>query len=450
MKFKKITVIILLSLLGGMLKVNAADLLSVYHDASTNSPQLATYLNTALATSQKVPINAGNLLPQVVGTAAIDQNNISANGVSANYSNHNYSLTITQQIFNYTDFANTTGAEYDKAFAMATYTSQEQQFILSVAEAYFNVLTAQYDVSLAQSQYDFLKKTLDQTQAKFKAGLATYTDVAQARANMQTAYATLIKSQNNLAIANVNLTTFTGIPETHLATVTKGEFPIPPPDPENVDYWVKLAEIHNPQLLAQQATENAALANVHASVGNQLPVVFVEASYQKNYYSNNVPSIVSLSTRTLDKSLELGLTWNIFSGGEQMSQTLAAANQYVSQENTSTNLYRQTNSQTTQDYLSVMASIAQIQAYRQSEISALASLKQFDAEYKVGTATIVDVLNQVQALYQARFNLAQALNQYVDSVLSLKADVGTLSQQDLANFNQYLKVPADNTQKTMS
>jgi outer membrane protein len=451
MKLKSLTyTIFLLSLLN--VNAHAADLLSVYKDASTGSPQLSTYLNTALATSEGLTENIGTLLPQVTATANISANNFNGYGTNTNYTNANYGVSITQQVFNYSDFANVATAKFQKNSAMATYKSQQQQFILSVAEAYFNVLTAQYNLGLANAQYDFLKKTLDQTQAKFATGIGTYTDVAQARANANTAYATMIENQNNLAIANENLRTFTGKEETNLAGITNdGSFPIIAPEPANLNYWVTLAEAQNPLLLAQVQTENAALATVHANVGNQLPNVFIQANYEKNYYNNGAPTVITQGYNPYEQeSIELGVSWTIFAGGELMSRTLQAADQYVSQENTSTNLYRQTDNQTTQDYLSVLASIAQIKAYQQSQVSALASLQEFDAKYKVGTATIVDVLNATQTLYQARFNLAQAMNEYIDNFLSLKADVGTLSEQDLANINQYLKITPTIPEKTTS
>jgi outer membrane protein len=428
--------------LGGYNVVDAADLLSVYHDALTNSPILATDLNTALATSQAVPINLGYLLPQVSAAVNTNINNFQTQGINTNYNNKNYSFTLTQPVFNYTALADLAVGNYNKKAAMATYQSQQQQFILDVSEAYFNVLAAEYDLALALAQYNFLQKTMQEAQKKFSAGLTTYTDVVQARANADSAYATLVQSKNNLAITNENLWTFTGVEEKNLATPIKA-FPVTAPMPANLDYWVRVAEIKNPLLLAQQYTESAALANVHASVGNQLPTIFVQATYVKNYYNSNVPALLSTNAQTLDKTLSLGLSWNVFSGGELMSQTLQAADQYVAQENTSTNLYRQTQNQTTQDYLNVLASIAQIRAYQQSQISALVSLKKFNAQYKVGAATIVDVLNAVQTFYQARFNLIQAMNQYVDSTLSLKTDVGTLTEKDLVQLNQYLQVKPD-------
>lgn len=423
----------------------AADLLSVYHDAVNNSPILESDLYANMATGEGVPINVGNILPSLTVSANAGYNQIRATGVnSVSYTNSAYTFTATQILFNYNDFANISVAHYNKAAGNATYESQQQQFIQNVAAAYFNVLTAQYDVRLAEAQYKFLKTTLQQTEAKFSVGLGTYTDVAQAKANYDSAYATLIQNQNNLAIINENLRTFTGKIETNLAMVTKG-FPTPSPNPQNVNDWVKIAEQKNPLLVAQRDTENAALANTNAVVGNQLPSVFLQASYNQNFYSSATPSIISSTNHNLDKIAEIGLTWTIFSGGEQMASTLQAADQYVAQENTSTNLYRQTVSQTTQDYLSVMADIAQIKAYQQSVISAESSLKEFDAKYKVGSATIVDVLNEVQTLYQARFNLAQAMNNYVNSDMNLKLDIGALSVTDLQNMNKYLKVPATPT-----
>ena len=439
----------LLFLLGvsGTLCASASDLLSVYHDASTNSPQLEAYLAANLATAENVPINVGAILPSLSLSANASLNNVQATGINGNYQNANYGFTLTQTLFNYNSFANISVAHYTKLAAAANYQSQLQAFILSVATAYFNVINAEYDVKFAKAQYDFLQKTLIQTKRKFVVGLGTYIDVAQAKAKSDQAYATLIQNENNLAIANENLRVLTGKLETNLATVTD-TFPIEAPKPTNLDYWVKLAEVQNPGLLAQNYTESSALASVHAAAGNELPDVFLQASFTKNYYSGSTPSLVSSYSQSLDKAIELGLTWTLFSGGELMSQTLQAANLYVAQENTSLNLYRQTQSQTTEDYLSVLASISQVKAYRQSEIAAASSLREFNAKYKVGAATIVEVLNEVTQLYQAQYNLAEAVNQYIDNMLTLKTDVGTLSEQDLAALNTHLVMPIkDNSAK---
>ena len=414
----------------------AADLLSSYHDAISYSPQLQADLNTSLATAANVPINVGALLPSLSLSANAGVNNIQEVGANGTYNSANYEVTLTQLLFNYNSFANVSVAHYNKLSASATYTSQEQQFILSVATAYFNVLNAEYDVNLAQAQYDFLQKTLVQTKEKFTVGLGTYIDVAEAKAQADEAYATLVQNKNNLVIANENLRVLTGKLETNLATVTE-TFPIAYPAPNNLAYWVTLAQVQNPALLAQKYTESGALASINAAVGNELPNVFLEATYSKNFY-NNQPSAVSANNQTANATIALGLTWTLFSGGELMSESLQAADQYVSQENTSLNLYRQTKSQTTQDYLSVLASIAQVKAYQQSQIAATSSLKDFDVKYKVGAATIIDILNATTQVYQARFDLAEAMNQYIDNLLTLKLDAGTLSEQDLVALNAHL------------
>ena len=123
-----------------------------------------------------------------------------------------------------------------------------------------------------------------------------------------------------------------------------------------------------------------------------------------------------------------------------MASSLQAANQYASSQNTELNLFRETTTQARQDFLSVLANISQVAAYKQSVLAAESSLRDYNAKYKVGTATIVDVLNATQTLYQAKSNLANAEYEYITSLLQLKYDAGILNQQDLVSLNKYLQV----------
>ena len=213
-----------------------------------------------------------------------------------------------------------------------------------------------------------------------------------------------------------------------------------PPDPDNADFWIEHSIQNNQSLIAQRYTTKAALATVNESAGDQLPSVNLELAYGQNFYRHNVLSTVSAHPQTSEASIALSLSWNVLSGGEQMATSLQDANSYASSQNTELNLYRQTVANTKQDYLSVLANIAQVKAYHQSVISAESSLKDFNAKYKVGTTTIVDVLNATQTLYQAQSNLANAAYQYITSLLQLNYDAGTLNEKDLIALNQYLKV----------
>lgn len=421
--------------------LEANDLVGVYNDAAQSSPILKSDWATYEAAHANVPIAVSALLPQVALTGSAEAINTDQPGIVSNttYPTALYSVSVTQPLFNYNQFAGVAQAKESSNAAEATYQSQLQSFVLTLAEDYFNVLEAQDNVSFAQAQLLSLTTTLHQTREKFEAGVATYTDVAQAKANADSAQAQLVQNQEALVNANETLWTLTGKKEDNLAKV-KSDFPYTPPVPDDETTWVHQSLTQNAALLAQQATTSAALASVHQAVGNQLPNVSLVASYGEQFYRESVPLGISASGQISAASIELALTWTVFSGGELMASTLQAANQYASSEDTTENLYRTTQSDAQQDFLSVIANMSQVSAYKQSVIAAQSTLNDYNAKYKVGTATIVDVLNATQTLYQDQSSLAQAEYAYIDSLLQLKFDAGTLNPKDLDYFNQYLQV----------
>ena len=61
-----------------------------------------------------------------------------------------------------------------------------------------------------------------------------------------------------------------------------------------------------------------------------------------------------------------------------------------------------------------------------------------EESYKVGTQTLVDVLNQQQNLYKAQTQYATDRYAFVNNILALKQAAGTLSFDDLCAINAWL------------
>ncbi len=418
----------------------AADLVGVYQDATQNSPLLQNYAATRAASGEGRMIALAALLPQVTVSGNGSETHLNQPGLNTTYPSMGYNISLTQPLFNYTNYASLAGAANTSAAAGETYQANLQNFTLTLSTDYFNIILAEENVAFAEAEVNSLKETLNQTQKQFNVGLVPYTNVLQSKANYTSALATLIANQNTLANANQTLRTLTGKLETNLA-VLKEDFPFVPPVPNDINAWVETALQNNPTLIAQHYTTKALLATVNETVGNQLPSVDLVVNYGQSFYRENVAPEVSSDSQFLGWSVALQFNWTVFAGGEQMASSLQAANQYASSQNTELNLYRQTVMQTKQDFLSVRSNIAQVKANQAAVVAAESSLKNYNAEYKVGTATIVDVLNANQTLYQAKSSLATAVNDYLDSFLQLKYDAGNLNPQDLARINQYLQVP---------
>ena len=196
---------------------------------------------------------------------------------------------------------------------------------------------------------------------------------------------------------------------------------------------------YNAQLQAQRYTSQSSRENVVTQYGNHLPQVSLVATYTRN--DNNLKTadvgLVGFNHQD-DLTGAVQLTWNILQGGTLFAQQTQAAEQYTSQLNTQENTYRTTVSTTRQDYLAVMSELSQVKSYQRAVVAGEASLKQFEAKYRVGTETIVNVLDELQKLYQAKQNLAQSQYAYIMGIIQLKRDAGTLTEHDVKALNGWL------------
>ena len=86
----------------------------------------------------------------------------------------------------------------------------------------------------------------------------------------------------------------------------------------------------------------------------------------------------------------------------------------------------------------MISDVAQVQALKQAVISDEFALKQLQEEYKVGTQTIVNVLDQANQLFLDRKKYTRAEYQYMIDRLTLDQDVGGLNQSSLEAVNQSL------------
>ena len=95
------------------------------------------------------------------------------------------------------------------AQAEIDYLSAEQNLIVRVANAYFNVLAAQDTLESEQAARQAIEKQLDQAQKRFEVGLIAITDVQEAQAAYDQSVANEITSKRNLATSKESLRAIT-------------------------------------------------------------------------------------------------------------------------------------------------------------------------------------------------------------------------------------------------
>ena len=93
---------------------------------------------------------------------------------------------------------------------------------------------------------------------------------------------------------------------------------------------------------------------------------------------------------------------------------------------------------TREAYLGVIANISSVKALKLTVESQETALQATNAGFEVGTRTGVDVVASERALLESRRDHARARYDYILQALRLKQAAGTLSPEDVEQFNRYL------------
>jgi outer membrane protein len=435
---------------------NAADLMDVFHEALFSDPTYQQAIAQRLSDQEGVPIAGAPLLPQanINGGPSLTRFHQSAASSMPQYSatsrGYSVTLTLTQTVFNYAQFKALASASASNKAADAALNAAEQELMLRVAQAYFAVLKDEENLIYSHANEKSFSEQYTQTNQHYKAGMKTITDVYTAKSSYDTATASTIAAETQLANDQENLRAITGKLYPSLAHLSE-RFPLISPQPAAMENWVSTAQSQNWTIKAYEYAAQAARENIKQQSAGHLPTLSLQGDYNVGYNNNltgnatptevqTAPFIAPNKAHTNDATLSLNVGIPIFSGGAVVAQTRQARYAYQVALQKLETAVRTTISKTRQSYLGIQLGIRQLQADRQAIKSTISSLDGLRSGYHVGTQTLVDVLNQQQKVFQAQTQYAADRYAYVNNLLLLKQAAGTLSVNDLQAINAWLNV----------
>jgi outer membrane protein len=321
--------------------------------------------------------------------------------------------------------------------ADAQYRSDEMELLVSVTQAYVGVLRAIDNYQTALSQEKAIERQLEQTKQRFDVGLIAITDVQESQATYDSAHVETLSALGNIGIAFEAVQVLTGQPLEKIAPLSEG-FPVKMPQPEAQAEWERMALENNPDLAVSALSVDAARANAKARKAAHLPTISGSFEY------TNSNGTIDYNPGNLNDDAEgnvvaLNLRIPLYSGGGVSASRRQAYQQQIAAEETFTNNQRNAVQGARSYYLAVSTDIQRVAAQQQAIVSAQSALDATQAGYEVGTRNIVDVLDAEQRLYRARYLYANARYQYVINMLRLLQTAGTLSDNNVLKFNQWLQ-----------
>lgn len=417
----------------------AENLVEVYKIAMDNDPAyLAAYADYQAVLESKRQ-SVAPLLPNLNLSADYFDISTEYSGSASDqdFTEYSYSLSLNQAIFRYNFWVQLRQANIQVAQAEANFSNARQALILRVTERYLEVLAAGDNLTFAKSEKEAIGEQLNQTKQRFEVGLSAITDVHEAQARYDQAVAQNIEAENLLANTKENLREVTGQYYENLAILIE-ESPLVAPQPENIEAWLDIAKERSLSLIAAEKEMQIAREDVSRNRAGHFPTLDLVANYS---YSDADGGLLSSATGREIDDTRVGLQFNLplYEGGLISSQTREAAHRYQQSRDLYEQQRRATERETRSSYLNVVANISTVRAFRQALTSSRTALEATEAGYEVGTRTAVDVLNSRRELFRSERDYARSRYTYILETLRLKAAVGTLTDQDVAAINNWLK-----------
>jgi len=335
---------------------------------------------------------------------------------------HAVGLTATQTLFNGNQTANKTRAAESQVFgAREALRLLEQSVLLAAATIYMDYLRDAAILEVQRSNTRVLEQTLKQTRDRYSVGLVTPTDVAQSEAQLAAGQTQELAAEANLNTTRANFRRIIGNEPSQLAPAS----PVDRYFPATLREAVNIALVENPNVTSAMYGIDVSFLNVKVNEGALFPTVSVQATVQKTW-QQTITQIWQFSASAIAQ-----VNVPIYQGGAEYSLIRQSKETLAQQRLTLEQVRDQARADLVSAWGQLVASKSQV-ASSQSQVEASEiALNGVRQEATVGQRTTLDVLNQQQALVNARLALVTAQHDRVVASYSVLSTMGRLSPQVL-------------------
>ena len=373
------------------------------------------------ANAQKLA-NSGSFLPTVsVGGSSSRSggSQIVGNQIVPAPARTSFSGNLSLNLDLFTGFrrvASRRAADASQDAADAGLINQRYQVILQTKQAFYNAIAPEELVRVADAQVARTHQQLQISTEKLRAGSATRSDSLRSLVEFGNAQIALLQAQANLAFAQASLGRLIGVDQA-VRAVPDTTLP-PAPDTTGVR---NAAVSTAPQVRQADALARAARAQVCVSLAAYWPTF--STSISKG--SSGAIAPWTSTTGYLDNwAVRFSVNLTLFNGFAREQQVTNSSVQRDNAEAVAADTRRLVNATLTQAIAALQTASAQLDISRTNVAAATEDMRVQQERYRVGAATILDLLTSQASLTQAMVNQVQSRFNYLVSRATLEALVG--------------------------
>lgn len=315
-------------------------------------------------------------------------------------------------------------AKADKMSAEHSADHTKQLIIMTTKQYYYNLLKQQALLKVAEENVRSNEEQFNRTRSMYEIGSVAQADVYKTRVSFGVAKSELIAQKNRVMVSKYNLNFIMGRDPRTSITIMEIEIDALPRIFQ--DHEIEQALDNSPQLLSlKQQVVSSELSHKMAK-GQFWPTVSVGASYSR--FSPEFNRLYENYDKNYNWYVGASMRMNLFRGfGDKAVKETQKLN-YLNTEENYLERKRQLRAEVEEYYQNLKSYQELIIINEENLISAEEDLRLARERYRVGSGTLLDVLQAQVSVTQAQTTLINAKYDAMISQAQLEAAIGTLGK----------------------
>ena len=340
-------------------------------------------------------------------------------------------ISATHPLYNPANSASISQAQRSLEVASADLQAAEQDLIVRVAQAYFDVLGAQDTLTTAQANKRAISEQLASAKRNFEVGTATITDTREAQARFDLAGAQELAADNDLQTKRIALDVLVGRSNVKPLPLV-ARVVLPGVVPADVGAWVSMADEQHPSVRKARLALDIAKLDTEKARANDGPTVDLTGTVGT---SRTTGSGTTAPGNTLSASVGVLFKMPLYNGGSLQNRIKETIALEEKSRNDFDAARRGVAQATRVSFFGLQSLQAQVKALEAAESSSQLALEATQLGYKVGVRVNLDVLNAQTQLFTTKRDLAKARYDVVLNGLKLRQASGQLKADDVKAVN---------------
>ena len=339
--------------------------------------------------------------------------------------NYNFKLSLQQPIF--TGFKLKSAydiAEYNSMAVKEEYSQTEQDLILDIKTAYWNLYKANKIKKVVDENVEQIKAHEKDAENLFNQGLATNSDLLKVKVQLAEAQLRQIDAKNAVKLTMTNLSNIIELPLTTEIEVSE-ELPAESGGIDSLENLTAMALDNRPELKAMSYRVKASETGIDLAQSGWFPQIYLVGNYN---YSNPNSRYFPVEEKFKDSwDVSVSLSFDLWNWNKTGNQTTQAEAEFEQAKDGYKILKDAVTLQVTQNYLNLEQAKEKLVVSQTSVEQAEENYRVASELFKQGLMTNSDLLDVEVALLQTKSNNVQTIVDYEIAKANLERATGEKS-----------------------